>query len=145
MTIDWPNFTWLPSLLGGLLIGLASAILMLRNRKVAGVSGILGGLLRLVPHDRTWRIAFILGLMLAPNLYQLISTRPAVAIQTSWPLLLISGVLVGYGTRLGSGCTSGHGICGLAANSPRSWAATLTFMLAGIATVYVVRHLIGNS
>lgn len=145
MTIDWPNFTWLPALLGGLLIGLSSAVLLLRNKKIAGVSGILGGLLRLAPQDRTWRIAFILGLLLAPSLYHLISERPTVHIETSWPLLLVSGLLVGFGTRLGSGCTSGHGICGLSRNSPRSWAATLTFMLAGIVTVYVIRHLLGSA
>ncbi|WP_454254490.1 YeeE/YedE family protein [Pseudomonas sp. Marseille-Q8238] len=145
MTIDWPNFTWLPALLGGLLIGLASAVLLLWNKRIAGVSGILGGLLRLTPQDRAWRIAFILGLLLAPSLYHLISERPAVRIETSWPLLLVSGLLVGFGTRLGSGCTSGHGICGLARNAPRSWAATLTFMLAGIVTVFVIRHLLGSA
>lgn len=145
MTIDWPNFTWLPALLGGLLIGLASTVLLLWNKRIAGVSGILGGLLRLTPQDRAWRIAFILGLLLAPSLYHLISERPAVHIETSWPLLLVSGLLVGFGTRLGSGCTSGHGICGLARNAPRSWAATLTFMLAGIVTVFVIRHLLGNA
>lgn len=142
MTIDWPNFTWLPALLGGLLIGLACAMLLLLNRKIAGVSGILGGLLRGVPHDTLWRVAFILGLLLAPSLYSLISPRPAVHLDTSWPLLLVSGLLVGFGTQLGSGCTSGHGICGLARNASRSWAATLTFMAVGMLTVYVTRHLL---
>lgn len=143
MTIDWANFTWLPALLGGLLIGLASALLLLANRKIAGISGILAGLLRLAPQDRTWRIAFLLGLLAAPSLYALIDQRPAVHIEATWPLLLFSGLLVGFGTRLGSGCTSGHGILGLARNSLRSWAATITFMLAGIAIVYLTRHVLG--
>lgn len=145
MTIDWTHFTWLSGLMGGLLIGMACAMLILGNGKVAGVSGILGGLLRRVPQDWAWRATFILGLLLAPSLYALFRERLPIGIETSWPLLLVSGLLVGFGTRLGSGCTSGHGICGLARNSRRSWAATFTFMLAGVATVYVSRHLLGGS
>lgn len=145
MTIDWTHFTWLTGLLGGLLIGLACAVLLLGAGRIAGVSGILGGLLRREPGDWLWRGAFVLGLLLAPSVYALFSERSPVHIETAWPLLLLSGVLVGFGTRLGSGCTSGHGICGLARHSRRSWAATLTFMLAGVATVYVTRHLLGGA
>lgn len=144
MTIDWTHFTWHSGLMGGLLIGLACAVLMLANGKIAGISGILGGLLRGMSPGWAWRGAFILGLLLAPSVYVMVSERPPVNIDTGWPLLLLSGLLVGFGTRLGSGCTSGHSICGLARNSRRSWVATLTFMLAGVATVYVVRHLLGS-
>lgn len=147
MSIDWPNFTWHTALAGGLLIGLASAALLLMNGKIAGVSGILGGLLRLPRQgqDRGWRIAFVIGLLLAPGLYQLSGQHLDIQVESSWPLLLLSGLLVGFGTRLGSGCTSGHGICGLARNAPRSWAATLTFMLTAILTVYISRHLLGGT
>jgi uncharacterized membrane protein YedE/YeeE len=144
MTIDWAHFTWPSALLGGLLIGLASAALIVYLNKIAGISGILGTALRLSSPDRVWRLAFIGGLLLAPNLYQLLHALPAVHIDTPLPLLVVAGVLVGFGTRLGSGCTSGHGICGLAQNSPRSWLAVLTFMLVGAATVYLMRHVLGG-
>ncbi|MCU1719505.1 YeeE/YedE family protein [Pseudomonas sp. 5P_3.1_Bac2] len=145
MTIDWPHFTWASALLGGLLIGLASAALILYSHKIAGISGILGEALRLHSSDRAWRIAFIAGLLLAPSLYYVFNALPAIHIDTPVPLLVLSGLLVGFGTRLGSGCTSGHGVCGLAQNSPRSWAAVLTFMLVAAATVYLMRHVLGGA
>jgi uncharacterized membrane protein YedE/YeeE len=138
MTIDWQQFTPLSALLGGGLIGLAAAVLLLFNGRIAGISGILGGLFNAT--DRAWRIAFVGGLLLAPALYSLISTLPSMQIDASWPLLISAGLLVGIGSRYGSGCTSGHGVCGLARLSPRSLIATLTFMGAGFITVFLVRH-----
>ena len=143
MTIDWNNFTPWASLAGGLLIGLATAMFLLFNGRIAGISGIVGGLLHPVKGDVVWRIAFVLGLVLAPVAYSLAAPLPAVHVETSSTLLVVAGLLVGIGTRYGSGCTSGHGICGLSRRSPRSLVATAAFMLAGFATVFVVRHLIG--
>lgn len=141
MTIDWANFTPWTSLVGGLLIGLATAMFLLLNGRIAGISGILGGLLRPVRSDVGWRVAFLLGLMIAPLVFALFAPLPAVRIDASTTMLLIAGLLVGVGTRYGSGCTSGHGVCGVSRLSPRSLVATAAFMLAGFATVYVVRHL----
>lgn len=142
MTIDWANFTPWASLAGGILIGLATAMLLLFNGRVAGISGIVGGLLRPLKGDIGWRIAFVLGLMLAPAAFGWFAPLPAVRIDASGMLLVVAGLLVGMGTRYGSGCTSGHGVCGLSRLSPRSLVATIAFMLAGFATVFVVRHLI---
>jgi uncharacterized membrane protein YedE/YeeE len=142
MTIDWENFTPWASLAGGIFIGLATAMLLLFNGRVAGISGIVGGLLRPVKGDIGWRIAFVLGLMLAPAAFSLFAPLPPVRIDASSMLLFAAGLLVGIGTRYGSGCTSGHGVCGLSRLSPRSLVATIAFMLAGFATVFVVRHLI---
>jgi uncharacterized membrane protein YedE/YeeE len=141
--IDWANFTPWSSLAGGLAIGLAVAVLLLFNGRIAGISGILGGLLRPASGDIGWRIAFVSGLVLAPVVFGLFAPLPAVRIDASSTLLVVAGLLVGMGTRYGSGCTSGHGVCGLSRLSPRSIMATVAFMLAGFATVYVVRHLIG--
>ncbi|MDB5773124.1 MAG: uncharacterized protein V7606_3411 [Burkholderiales bacterium] len=141
MTIDWANFTPWTSLVGGLLIGLATAMFLLLNGRIAGISGILGGLLRPVRSDVGWRVAFLLGLMIAPLVFALFAPLPAVRIDASTTMLIIAGLLVGVGTRYGSGCTSGHGVCGVSRLSPRSLVATAAFMLAGFATVYVVRHL----
>ncbi len=138
------GFTPVSSLLGGGLIGLAAALLLLFNGRVAGVSGILGGLIERRPAEWGERIAFIAGLVFGPLLFALLFHRPAIAIDASAVTLLAGGLLVGYGTRLGGGCTSGHGVCGIARLSPRSLAATLLFMAAGIAMVYVIRHLIGR-
>lgn len=143
MMIDWNNFTPWTSLAGGVLIGLATAMFLLFNGRIAGISGIVGGLLRPVAGDVGWRIAFVLGLVLAPVAYSLTAPLPAVRVEASSTLLVVAGLLVGIGTRYGSGCTSGHGVCGLSRRSPRSLVATAAFMLAGIATVFVVRHLIG--
>jgi len=141
MTIDWAHFTPWTSLAGGLVIGIAAAMLLLLNGRIAGVSGIVGGLLAPARGDIAWRIAFVAGLVAAPAAYGLVTRLPSVTIDADLPLLLAAGLLVGLGTRYGSGCTSGHGVCGLSRLSLRSLAATLSFMAAGFATVYVVRHL----
>lgn len=141
--IDWPNFTPWSALAGGLLIGLAAALFLLLNGRIAGISGILGGLLRPASGDIAWRVAFILGLVGAPLVFQIFSPLPAVQVEADTATLIVAGLLVGIGTRYGSGCTSGHGVCGLSRLSPRSMVATATFMAAGFATVFVVRHLIG--
>lgn len=140
MTIDWANFTPWASLAGGLLIGLATAIFILFNGRVAGISGILGGLLRPARGDIAWRVAFISGLVLAPVAYGLFVELPPMEINAGSATLVIAGLLVGFGTRYGSGCTSGHGVCGISRLSPRSIVATLAFMLAGFLTVFVMRH-----
>jgi uncharacterized membrane protein YedE/YeeE len=143
MTIDWQHFTPWASLLGGVLIGLAVLIFILFNGRIAGISGIIGGLIKPNLQDIDWRIAFVLGLLVSPSLWQLFVALPAIQIQASNPLLIVSGLLVGIGTRYGAGCTSGHGICGLSRLSPRSMVATLCFMLTGFLTVYITRHLLG--
>jgi uncharacterized membrane protein YedE/YeeE len=143
MMIDWSNFTPWAALAGGLLIGLAAAALVLFNGRIAGISGIVGGLLRPAKGDIGWRVAFVLGLVAAPLIYQLAAPLPSVRIEAGNATLIVAGLLVGIGTRYGAGCTSGHGVCGLSRLSPRSLAATAAFMLAGFATVFVVRHLIG--
>ncbi|PZQ71693.1 MAG: YeeE/YedE [Variovorax paradoxus] len=142
MTIDWLHFTPWRSLAGGALIGLAAAILIVANGRIAGISGILGGLLRPVRNDWGWRLAFVAGLLAAPAVYALVAPLPVPRIEAGTAVLVIAGLLVGFGTRLGNGCTSGHGVCGLARMSPRSLAATLGFMAAGFATVFVVRHVL---
>ena len=144
MSMDWPAFTPWASLAGGILIGAAASILILFNGKIAGISGIVGGLLRPQRGDIGWRIAFIGGLLGAPLIYRLISESPAIQIDAGNGALIAAGLLVGVGTRYGAGCTSGHGVCGLSRLSPRSLVATLTFMAAGFAATYVVRHLMVN-
>ncbi|MCY7371208.1 MAG: YeeE/YedE family protein [Polaromonas sp.] len=139
--IDWPHFTPWTALAGGLLIGLAAALFLLLNGRVAGISGILGGLLRPASGDVGWRLAFLAGLVGAPLLFQLFSPLPPVVVEADTATLIVAGLLVGLGTRYGSGCTSGHGVCGLSRLSLRSLAATAAFMFAGFATVFVVRHL----
>lgn len=142
MTIDWASFTPWASLAGGLVIGLAAALFVLFNGRIAGISGILGGLLSLPKGDSAWRVAFLLGLIGAPLLYSMFAPLPAVHVEAGPATLVIAGLLVGLGTRYGSGCTSGHGVCGLSRLSPRSLVATAAFMFAGFVTVYVVRHLV---
>ena len=141
MTIDWNAFTPWSSLLGGVLIGVAAAMFALLNGRIAGISGVLGSLLTPVRGDVGWRAAFIAGLVGAPVLYALFSEVPSVQIDASYGALVAAGLLVGIGTRYGSGCTSGHGVCGLSRLSLRSLAATATFMGAGFLTVFVLRHL----
>lgn len=141
--IDWAHFTPWSSLAGGLLIGAASAMFLLLNGRIAGISGILGGLLRPRVGDIGWRMAFLLGLLVAPLVYQLVAPLPVVQIDADTASLIVAGLLVGVGTRYGSGCTSGHGVCGLSRLSLRSLIATAAFMAAGFVTVFVVRHLIG--
>ena len=142
MTVNWTDLTPWSALGGGLLIGLAAAMFVLVNGRIAGISGILGGLLRPVPGERGWRIAFLLGLVAAPLVYTLAAPLPAMRIDAGTGTLIAAGLLVGVGTRYGAGCTSGHGVCGLARGSARSLAATLAFMGAGFATVFIVRHLL---
>ena len=141
--IDWAHFTPLPSLAGGLLIGVATAMFLLFNGRIAGISGILGGLLRPMAGDTGWRMAFVLGLLGAPLVYGFAAPLPSVQIDATTTTLAVAGLLVGVGTRYGSGCTSGHGVCGLSRLSLRSMVATASFMLAGFVTVFIVRHLIG--
>lgn len=128
--------------LGGMLIGLATVLLLALNGRIAGVSGILSGAVTAPDRfDRSWRLLFILGLMAGAALYRVFSGALPVQIEAGMPTLVVAGLLVGFGTRLGSGCTSGHGVCGLARLSPRSLTATITFMLFGMLTVYLTRHL----
>ncbi|MBQ5941460.1 YeeE/YedE family protein [Massilia sp. AB1] len=140
MQIDWNNFTPWMSLAGGMLIGLASAAFLLLNGRIAGISGLVGGLLRAPSGERGWRLAFLGGLVAAPLFYVLAAPLPEVEVEAGFPALLLAGLLVGLGTRYGSGCTSGHGICGMARRSPRSYAATAAFMATGFLTVYLLRH-----
>lgn len=144
MTIDWNAFTPWSALAGGVIIGIAAAMFVLLNGRIAGISGVLGGLLKPERGDVSWRAAFIAGLVGAPLLYALFIELPRPQIDAGYAALVAAGLLVGVGTRYGSGCTSGHGVCGISRLSPRSLAATAAFMLAGFVTVYVVRHLIGS-
>src|SRR5687767_11174916 len=138
MTIDWAHFTPLTSLAGGALIGIAAAMLLLLSGRVAGISGIVGGLLR--PHrgDVAWRLAFVGGLLAAPAAMAVLGQGHAPRIDAGFGTLVAAGLLVGVGTSYGSGCTSGHGVCGLSRLSPRSLVATLAFMAAGIVVVFVM-------
>jgi uncharacterized membrane protein YedE/YeeE len=142
MTIDWSHFTPAASFAGGALIGIAAAMLLLLSGRVAGISGIVGGLFAPARNDVAWRIAFVGGLLVAPALMALLGMRVAPRIDTGFGTLLLAGLLVGLGTSYGSGCTSGHGVCGLSRLSPRSLVATLAFMAAGMATVFVARHVL---
>lgn len=144
MDIDWNSFTPWSALAGGVLIGLAASGLLLFNGRVAGVSGILGGLLHPAPGESGWRLAFLAGLALAPLLYLLAAPLPQAQVDAGWLTLLASGLLVGLGTRYGGGCTSGHGVCGMARRSPRSLAATAAFMGAGFAVVWLLRHVLNG-
>jgi uncharacterized protein len=141
MTIDWSHFTPWASAAGGALIGVAAAILVLMNGRIAGISGIVGGLLAPRGGETGWRIAFIAGLLAAPLLAGALQLLPAARIDASLGALVIAGLLVGAGTSYGSGCTSGHGVCGLSRLSPRALVATAAFMAAGMATVFVMRQL----
>ena len=141
MTIDWLAFTPWSALAGGLIIGIAVALFVLLNGRIAGICGILGGLLVPLRGDMAWRVAFLLGLIGAPSLYAVFSAIPASQIDASFTSLIVAGLCVGLGTRYGSGCTSGHAVCGLSRLSPRSLVATLAFMSAGFVTVYVLHHL----
>lgn len=140
MTIDWIHFMPWTALAGGVLIGLAAALFVLFNGRIAGVSGILGGLLRPQQGDIGWRVAFLAGLVAAPVLYGLVAALPEARVDAGPGTLVAAGLLVGIGTRYGSGCTSGHGVCGISRMSPRSLVATAAFMATGFVTVYIVRH-----
>ena len=140
MVIDWNSFTPWTALAGGVLIGIAAAMFVLLNGRIAGISGVLGGLLKPHQGDLAWRVAFVGGLVAAPLLYAALFGRPEARIDASHGALVAAGLLVGVGTRYGSGCTSGHGVCGLSRLSPRSLVATFTFMATGFATVFLIRH-----
>lgn len=143
MIIDWTQFAPLSALIGGLLIGLAASLFILLNGRVAGISGIVGGLLNPQRGDIAWRAVFIAGLMTSPWLYAFFGRPVEIRVDASMPMLIAAGLLVGVGTRYASGCTSGHGVCGVARGSARSIVATLIFMAAGFVSVYVVRHGLG--
>jgi uncharacterized membrane protein YedE/YeeE len=143
MSIDWAAFSPVSAAIGGVVIGIAVAMLALANGRVAGISGIVGGLLRPAPGDIAWRFAFVAGLIAAPLLFTAVGKTPSLVIDAGFPTLVVAGLIVGLGTRYGAGCTSGHGVCGVSRLSPRSIVATLAFMASGFATVFVVRHLLG--
>ncbi len=144
MTIDWINFTPWTALAGGVLIGAAAGLFVVLNGRIAGISGLLASLLERGAEGRGEKALFLLGILLAPLCWLLMAELPAAEFQTNWLGLLAAGLLVGIGTRYGSGCTSGHGVCGISRLSPRSIVATLAFMTAGFATVFVLRHLLGG-
>ena len=144
MNIDWTHFTPLASLTGGIILGIGSAIFILVNGRILGISGILGGLLPPKVGDTTWRLAFMLGLFASPTVFHAVVPAEYITaprIDATDMMVVIAGLLVGIGTRYASGCTSGHGVCGLSRLSPRSLVATASLMSAGFAMVYVVRHL----
>ena len=140
------NFTPVTSLCGGIVIGLSASLLLLCDGKIAGISGIMGGLLSPAHNDTAWRVLFVVGLLTGGLLFSLISPQAfTVSIARSPGALMLAGLLVGFGTRLGNGCTSGHGICGISRLSPRSLIATITFMITGMVTVFITNHLLGGS
>ncbi|VXB91846.1 YeeE/YedE family protein [Pseudomonas sp. 8O] len=143
MNIDWAAFTPWSALAGGALIGLAASVFALVNGRVAGISGLLGSLLQRGAEGRGEKGAFLLGLLLAPLLWGVFTALPEIRFETGSLGLIVAGLLVGIGTRYGSGCTSGHGVCGISRLSPRSLVATLGFMASGFVTVFVLRHLLG--
>ncbi|MBK3758403.1 YeeE/YedE family protein [Stutzerimonas frequens] len=144
MTVDWANFTPWTALAGGVLIGAAASLFVLLNGRIAGISGLLASLLEPGAEGRDEKLLFLIGLLLAPLPWVLFGRLPVLEFQSGWFGLLIAGLLVGVGTRYGSGCTSGHGVCGISRLSARSIVATLAFMAAGFGTVYVLRHLLGG-
>lgn len=144
MQIDWFSFAPIPALLGGMILGVAASLYVLLHGRILGVSGIISGLLHPQLSDAGWRLALVLGLVLAPFLAALFfGIFPIVEIDSGWSAIIIAGLLVGFGAQYGSGCTSGHGVCGLSRLSPRSLVATLSFMGAGFLTVFILRHVIG--
>ncbi len=144
MTINWVDFTPIPALLGGLILGIAAVLYVVLHGRILGISGIVSGLLHPQKDDYLWRLALVFGLLTAP-FWAMVLFEVALypVIDASWPGLIVAGLLVGFGSTYGSGCTSGHGICGLSRLSPRSLVATVTFMLSGFLVVYIIRHVIG--
>lgn len=145
MHIDWLQFTPWSSLMGGILLGLAAGALFLNSGRILGITGILEGSLTPQPEDSPWRFTFLIGMFSAPLVAHQILPADFLSeprIEASWPLVVVAGLLVGFGSRWGAGCTSGHGICGLSRLSSRSLVATLSFIGMGFATVYVIRHLL---
>ena len=144
MTINWVDFTPIPALLGGLILGIAAVLYVVLHGRILGISGIVSGLLHPQKDDYLWRLALVFGLLTAP-FWAMVLFEVALypVIDASWPGLIVAGLLVGFGSTYGSGCTSGHGICGLSRLSPRSLVATVTFMFSGFLVVYIIRHVIG--
>lgn len=140
------EFTPLLSLAGGVLIGLSAVLLMLAQGRIMGATGILSGLIAgSAPGDKGWRAAMVAGMIAGPLVVLAVSGQmPAVEVPVSWPMIMVGGFVVGIGVTFGSGCTSGHGVCGMARLSPRSIVATVTFMIASGITVYVIRHAMGG-
>jgi uncharacterized protein len=138
------NFTPVPALIGGLMIGASAALFLVLNGRIAGISGILGGLIPPEGGQVGWRLAFLAGMFVSALVYVMVGgTLPPVALDAALPLLIVAGLSVGFGSRLGAGCTSGHGVCGIGRGSPRSMVATAVFMVAAIATLFITRHVIG--
>jgi uncharacterized membrane protein YedE/YeeE len=144
MNIDWLNFTPWSALAGGMLIGLAVSLFVVANGRIAGVSGLIGSLLQRGGEGISEKALFLLGLLVAPLLWGVFASLPPIEFQSGVLGLILAGLLVGVGTRYGSGCTSGHGVCGLSRLSPRSMVATACFMFSGFVTVFVLRHLLGG-
>ncbi|QWD18797.1 YeeE/YedE family protein [Polynucleobacter paneuropaeus] len=143
MHIDWLAFTPGPSLLGGVLLGIATSAYVLLHGRILGISGIIGGLLRPVKQMWVWRIVLLLGILTSPLWSILLfDMYPVQIIEANWPIVIVAGLLVGFGAQYGSGCTSGHGICGLSRLSPRSLVAIVSFMISGFAVAYILRHLL---
>ena len=144
MQINWLEFTPGPALLGGVILGLAAALYVHLHGRILGISGIISGLFTPKSGDVSWRLSVILGLLSSPLWAAvLFEMHPIQVIDASWAAIVVAGLLIGFGAVYGSGCTSGHGICGLSSLSPRSMVATLSFMFAGFITVFVIRHMIG--
>lgn len=141
MSIDWAAFTPWSAAIGGVIIGVAAVLLMAFNGRIAGISGIVGRILPWNPEETPWRSAFVLGLLLAPFVWRLFAPFPEMHIEATNIQVILAGLLVGFGARLGSGCTSGHGVCGLSRLSIRSLAATVTFIGAGVVSVYLTHHI----
>ena len=140
------NFTPVASLIGGMLIGLSVSVMLLFSGKIAGISGIVGGILSPAQNDTQWRLLFLGGLLAGGLLVGFSSSHVfAIEIERSWVALILAGLLVGFGSRFGSGCTSGHGVCGISRFSPRSLVATMTFISTGALVVYIVNHLFGGA
>ena len=144
MNVDWLNFTPWSSLAGGALIGLAASLFVVANGRIAGISGLIGSLLQRGSEGGSEKALCLLGLLISPLLWGSFSSLPKIEFQSGWFGLIVAGVLVGIGTRYGSGCTSGHGVCGISRLSPRSMVATACFMFSGFVTVFVLRHLLGG-
>ncbi len=142
--MDWNAFTPWSATLGGVLIGLATALLLFMNGRIAGISGIIGGLFRPSAAELPWRILFLSGLLVAPTLYAAFRPLPTITFHAGPSMLIVAGLLVGAGTRFAGGCTSGHGVCGVSRLSRRSLVATATFMAAGFVTVFVLRHVLAG-
>ena len=143
MNVDWLNFTPWSSLAGGVLIGLAASLFVVANGHISGICGLIGSLLQRGSEGVSEKALFLVGLLISPLVWGLFATRPQIELQSGWFGLIVAGVLVGIGTRYGSGCTSGHGVCGISRLSPRSMVATICFMFSGFATVFILRHLLG--